>query len=103
MQYHRIYPHRQQKERICYTILSTFISLWIFVVTSYYIESGVPFSDLFLYNKIIANIIFYISYGLVGLITYLEHFKWKKLMIIDQNDLQSEIITNQDNKNEIEI
>ena len=94
MDYKKTYPHRSIKERICYTGLSTFISFWIFVVTCYYIEDGVPFSDIYPYNKIITSIIFYSSYGLIGLITYLEHFQWPKLVIIPTNyQIETEILT----------
>lgn len=93
--YKKKYPTRTEKERIGYTILSSMISIWIFIVTCYYIENGVPFSLLFDYNTIAANIIFYMSYGLVSLITYLEHFKWPKLIkVSDLNDnKQSNILT----------
>ena len=79
-EYKNKYPQRTHKERVCYTILSTFISLWVFIATSYYINDGIPFSILFEYNTIIANITFYMSYALVSLITYLEHYKWPKLI-----------------------
>ena len=87
--YNKKYPNRTKKERIGYTILSSMISIWIFIVTCYYIENGAPFSLLFNYNIIAANIIFYMSYGLVSLITYLEHFKWPKLInVSDSNETE---------------
>ena len=77
--YTKHYNTHSFKQRLLFSILSSFISLWSFIATSYYIQDGKPFSILFDYNSLVANVIFYLSFGLISLITYLEHFKWSDL------------------------
>lgn len=77
--YTKYYDTHSFVNRLYFSMLSSFISLWAFVSTSYYVQDGKPFSLLFNYNSLVANVIFYMSFGLISLITYLEHFKWPHL------------------------
>lgn len=62
-----------KKNRIIYTIFHVLVSLIAFISTSYYIQEGLPFSCIFPYNKTIATIIFYITYGVVVVLGIVEH------------------------------
>ena len=89
--YIKIYPNRTNCEVASYTAISIFVSLWVFIATCYYIENGIPFSYLFPYNNIISSIVFFISYGLVSCISYVEHFIWSKIsnnQVLDNNQIQ---------------
>lgn len=54
-------------------LFSSIMSLISFFAVSYYIPSGKPFSCFFKYDSGTAAIIFYLSFGLVYLYSYIEH------------------------------
>lgn len=85
------YPHGKNKDHIFYTILTGFIGVWSFIVTSYYVNLGLPFKCLFNYDTNLATIIFYSSTLIITLISYTEHLHWQKLVKNDFSILELKI------------
>jgi lipoprotein signal peptidase len=75
---YEIYNHKE-KDIIKYSIVSTSVSLLLFVSIVYYIENGKPFSCFENYSRIIATIFFYLSLFILFIVSYIEHYYWGKL------------------------
>ena len=75
-------------------LCSSIMSLISFFAVSYYIPSGKPFSCFFKYDSSIAAIIFYLSFGLVYLYSYIEHN-----FILKSNLKEIELIRLNENNN----
>ena len=73
----------------CLSILSSFISVWIFIATSYFIQDGKPFSILFDYESHIASIIFYMSFLWISIILLIEHKTCNKKAVIPGENIQT--------------
>ena len=75
------------------SILSSFISVWIFIATSYFIQDGKPFSILFDYESHIASIIFYMSFLWISIILLIEHKTCNKKAVIPGENIQTQTPT----------
>jgi len=62
-----------KKYKIAYCSVTTIISLLSFIVTSYYINTGLPFRCIFNYDKTISAFIFYFTFGLIFILSTIEH------------------------------
>lgn len=77
------YPHTGRKW-IKYAIIQCCCSLISFYSLNYYIHKGVPFNCYFNYNEVAAELMFYMSFLFISLISYIEHAHWKALPGLDQ-------------------
>ena len=66
-----------KKNKIVYCSVTTIISLLSFIITSYYINTGLPFRCIFNYDKTIATFLFYFTFGLIFILSTIEHKVFK--------------------------
>lgn len=74
--YQKIYNHKSRQSIHIFGIISGFISLWTFVSVSYFMANGKSFDCIYVYDNLMANILFYTSIFLVLSFSYIEYFKW---------------------------
>jgi hypothetical protein len=72
----QLYSHKRLKSRICVGVCSILISLSTFCSTSYFIETGRPFSCVFEYNHLIAIIAFCVNIVIIVTFSIFEHYHW---------------------------
>ena len=72
----RVYSHKTLRSRLIFGIFSAILCVCMFCTTSFYIESGKPFSCVFEYNHHVASILFYTNIALVLIFSVFEHYKW---------------------------
>ena len=66
------HPHYHTSHRNQYAIWSSVMSVCTFIIGSYYLNNGRPFSRFFKYNYMIATILFYIWTGILWVYTHVE-------------------------------
>ena len=71
-----LYSHKPLKSRICVGVCSIFITLVTFCSTSYFIETGRPFSCVFEYNHLLASIIFCVDIIVLVTFSMYEYYCW---------------------------
>jgi hypothetical protein len=74
--YNKICTYVASKSRIRMALVSSVVSLSMFICVSYYIEIGRPFSCLFQYNHAVAAIIFCIGIMFLVSFSVYEHYSW---------------------------
>ena len=74
------YPHAQRNWGL-YAAIQSVVMVWSFYSLNYYTHEGVPFNCFFQYNKTGAQVMFWLSFVLIGTISYMEHNYWKKLEV----------------------
>ena len=62
------------KKKLLYSLLSSFISLVAFQSTIFYLDDNNVFDCFMEYNETIANILFFMSYGLVLGLSLIEYY-----------------------------
>lgn len=67
------------KEKIGYSVVSAFISLIAFQSTIFYMDDHNVFNCFMDYNETIANAIFFIVYGVILLLSAIEHYCYPNL------------------------
>lgn len=72
----QLYSHKRLKSRMLIGICSILISLATFCSTSYFIETGRPFSCVFEYNHYVALITFCIDIFILVVFSMYEHYYW---------------------------
>ena len=78
-QFIKYYKSNKRLDTIIYVSLSTVISFWCFLVLCYYLQDGKPLSCFVKYNEIVAQILMYLTAGIVSLYSYVESKFWTKL------------------------
>ncbi len=74
--YQKIYNHKSRYSTNVFGTISGFISMWTFVSISYFMANGRSFDCVYVYDNLLANILFYVSIFLVLSFSYIEYFKW---------------------------
>ena len=67
------------KKKIVYSIMSSFVSLIAFQSTIFYMNDHNVFNCFIDYNETIANAIFFMVYGLILLLSSIEHYCFPNL------------------------
>lgn len=74
--YQKIYNHKSRQSTHIFGFISGFISLWTFATVSYFMANGRSFDCVYVYDNILANILFYTTIILILGFSYIEHYKW---------------------------
>lgn len=72
------YPHTGTQWKK-YALCQCIISVISFYSLNYYTHKGVPFNCFFPYSELASELLFYTSFVLITLISYVEHYYWKKI------------------------
>ena len=80
IQYTKNYSDRTKEDHMLYSIVSGFLGCFSFVIVTYVMGAGFPFSCFFDYSSQIALVIWAIGTLSVAMITYCEHLHWSKLV-----------------------
>lgn len=62
-----------------YAFYQCMISILSLYSLNYYVNKGVPFNCFFAYNETLAETLFYLTFGIITTLSYIEHSVWKKL------------------------
>jgi hypothetical protein len=62
-----------------YATVQALVATVSFYSMDYYVHKGVPFNCFFQYNEAASETMFYLSFALITVISYLEHHIWKKI------------------------
>ena len=81
--YRHNYPAKYNNWHI-YAMVRCGTSVLSMYSLTYYIHDGDPFNCFITYNRVTAEVLFYLSFLTIFIVSYLEHMYWKKL---DSDDL----------------
>lgn len=72
------YPHTGDMW-VHYAILKTSGSVLSLFSVNYFVHKGIPFNCFVDYDPVMSNTLFYLSFAIVTLIGYFEHYYWKRI------------------------
>lgn len=79
VEFKKVYDSPSKKSLYGYCVLSSFISLLMFLSLSFVLFNGQPYSCYYPYDRIIALIVFCLSVVVVVGVSGIEHYFWNKI------------------------
>jgi hypothetical protein len=70
------YPHIGSRWKR-YAVVRSLTSVLSFYSVNYFVHQGIPFNCFFPYNVVASNILLYVSFVVISVISYIEHYYWK--------------------------
>jgi len=91
----KTYPKASKHERNIYISISALISTGFFIVLTYFLQEGKPFSCYMKYDKTVAVSLFLMMCTVISIFAAAEHLWWK-----DNYDFETDICNYQNKKEE---
>lgn len=76
--YIRDHPRPVNHKWMHYAAIQCIVSVLSLFSLTYYLHDGVPFNCFFNYQPVSAEVLFYLSFAFIWLISWLEHYYWTK-------------------------